>query len=75
MLSGCVVTVLGGVTVLCFGPPAWVLGRWFERNKLSGSIPVELGQLTRVNQLYVSVLFLVLSERMWRPVCVRVDVW
>ena len=39
-------------------PPVGVVGRWLNDNQLSGSIPVELGQLTALTQLYESVLLL-----------------
>ena len=42
-----------GVTGLCVDPPACVVGRRLDGNQLSGSIPVELGQLTALSQLYV----------------------
>ena len=51
-----VLALLGEVEVLCFGPPAGVVGRFLIKTQLSGSIPVELGWLTRLQQLYVSVV-------------------
>ena len=46
----------GSDSAVC--PPAGVVGRELSGNQLSGSIPVELGRLTALTELYESLLFL-----------------
>ena len=61
-------------------PPVGVVGSYLYRNQLSGSIPVELGRLTVLTELYKS-LYILRGVGWWCVVegvtvlCVHLLVW